>query len=184
VGQGIFAGANNNSRQDFSISNSTINGTTLDSSGTGGQGVFVQANGVAQQNVAINNTTVSNSASQGIFVQANGNAQSGLTIRNNTITNSAATGIFVVGNVNSQIAADVQFNILKDNAIPGFNATMNSGQTFCLALNGNDSNTNFQLQRNAGTFQVVNRDTVNATNTGTVNFQPEIGDFTNVPACP
>ena len=60
---------------------------------------------------------------------------------------------------------------------------MNGNQTACLRLNGNTSNTTFVLQRNAGTFQVVNRDNLGTSNTGTVNFAPAIGDFTSLPAC-
>jgi hypothetical protein len=157
AGQGIFVQASNNSAQQVAITNSTINGTTVDSQGQGGQGIFTQANGIAQQNININKTTVSNSAGQGIFMQANSD---------------------------SQISADVQFNILQNNTIPGFYAVMNATKTFCVRLNGNNSNTNFVLQRNAGTFQVSDRDSVSSNNTGTVDFAPGIESFTNVTACP
>jgi hypothetical protein len=157
VGQGIFVQANNNTQQQFAIANSTVNGTTLDSNSQGGQGIFTQANGDALQNFSINRTTVSNNAAQGIFMQRNGT---------------------------SQTVADVQFNILQNNTIPGFYAVMNGNQTACVRLNGNNSNTNFVLQRNAGTFQIVDRDSVGTRNTGTVNFAPGIGNFTSVPTCP
>jgi hypothetical protein len=156
TGQGIFVQANDNSIQQLAITNSTINGTTFDSQGEGGQGIFTQANGIAQQTININTTTVSNNVAQGIFLQTNGE---------------------------SQTVADVQFNILQNNVIPGFYSVMNGNQTACLRLNGNTSNTTFVLQRNAGTFQVVNRDNLGTSNTGTVNFAPAIGDFTSVPAC-
>jgi hypothetical protein len=157
VGQGIFVQANDNSAQQVAITNSTINSTKVDSKGEGGQGIFTQANGIAQQNITINKTTASNNAAQGIFMQANSDSQS---------------------------VADVQFNILQNNTIPGFYGVMNGNKTFCLRLNGNNSNTNFLLQRNAGTLQVVNRDSVSANNTGTVDFTPGIGSVTNVTSCP
>ncbi|HEY9611649.1 beta strand repeat-containing protein [Allocoleopsis sp.] len=157
AGQGIFVQASNNSAQQVAITNSTINGTTVDSQGQGGQGIFTQANGIAQQNININKNTVSNSAGQGIFMQANSD---------------------------SQVNADVQFNILQNNTIPGFYAVMNATRTFCVRLNGNNSNTNFVLQRNNGTFQVSDRDSVSTNNTGTVDFAPAIGSFTAVTACP
>jgi hypothetical protein len=184
TGQGIFVQANGNTQQEFEIKDSTINRTRLDSKGEGGQGLFVGANGEAQQNFTVENATVTDTAGQGIFVAANGNAQEKFSLRNNTITNSALDGIFIQANENAKISANVEFNILKNKTLPGFTATTNSAQTFCLGLNGNNSTTNFQLQRNAGTFQVIERDNLSTSNTGTVNFAPGVGDFKSVPACP
>ncbi|MEQ9549014.1 MAG: right-handed parallel beta-helix repeat-containing protein [Coleofasciculus sp. G3-WIS-01] len=156
TGQGIFVSANNNSRQEFDIETSTIRGTIPTSGTDGGQGIFVQGNAVAVQDYRINNTTITDNVGQGIFLQTNGNAQT---------------------------IADFELTILDKNAIPGFNAVLNSDRTFCLALTENTSTTEFQLQRNDGTFKVVNLDNLPQNNTGTINFAPSQEDFTPVPQC-
>lgn len=202
-GQGIFVQTSGDTQQQFTLDNNTVNtsagqGVFVQASGgtqqftadgntvsdSASQGIFVQASGTTQQEFAIANSTVSASGGQGIFIQTAEDAQQQFTLTNNTITNSALEGIFIQTSNNAQVVANVELNILRDNNTPGLAAFMNSTQNFCVALNGNTSNTNFLLQRNAGTFQVVNRDSVNANNTGTVNFTPEVGDFTNVPVCP
>ncbi|MEQ9236808.1 beta strand repeat-containing protein [Coleofasciculus sp. E2-BRE-01] len=156
TGQGIFVSANNNSHQEFEIETSTISSTTPTNGTDGGQGIFVQGNAISVQDYRINNTMVTDNASQGIFLQTNGNAET---------------------------LADVELTILDKNAIPGFNAVLNSDRTFCLALTETTSTTEFQLQRNNGTFEVVNLDTLTQNNTGTVNFAPTLEDFTNVSHC-
>lgn len=156
TGQGIFVSANNNSRQEFDIETSTISGTIPTSGTDGGQGIFVQGNAISVQDYRISNTTITDNAGQGIFLQTNGNAEA---------------------------FAEVELTILDENAIPGFNAVLNSDRTFCLALTETSSTTEFQLQRNNGTFEVVNRDNLTQTNTGTLNFAPTPEDFTNVSQC-
>jgi hypothetical protein len=202
-GQGIFVQSSGNTQQQFTLDNNTVNssagqGIFVQASGgsqtftvnrntvsnSASQGIFVQASGTTQQEFAIANSTVSFSGGQGIFIQTAEDAQQKFSLNNNTIANSALEGIFIQTSNNAQTTANVQFNILRDNNTPGLAAFMNSTRNFCVGLNANNSNTNFLLQRNAGTFQVVNRDNVNANNTGTVNFVPAIGDFTDVPACP
>jgi hypothetical protein len=99
------------------------------------------------------------------------------------VTDNASQGIFLQTNGNAETLADVELTILDKNAIPGFNAVLNSDRTFCLALTETTSTTEFQLQRNNGTFEVVNLDTLTQNNTGTVNFAPTLKDFTNVSQC-
>ncbi|MEW6492335.1 MAG: right-handed parallel beta-helix repeat-containing protein [Cyanobacteriota bacterium] len=202
-GQGIFVQTSGTTQQKFELNNNTVNnsagqGVFVQASGgtqnftvkdnkvsnSASQGIFVQASGTTQQEFTIENSTISVSGSQGIFIQSAEDAQQKFSLKNNTISNSALEGVFIQSSNGAQVAADVQFNILKDNNTPGFTAIMNSTRNFCLGLKDNNSNTNFQLQRNAGTFQVIDRDNVSANNTGTVNFVPGVGDFTNVTACP
>ena len=133
--------------------------------------------------VAFNGNTVSGSDGQGVFVQAAENAQQNFSLTNNTINSSALDGVFIQASNTAQIAAIIQFNTLRNNNTYGLTAFMNSTKNSCIGLKGNNSNNNFLLQRNAGTFQVVDRDNVNANNAVTVNFVPSIGSFTNVPAC-
>jgi trimeric autotransporter adhesin len=189
--QGIFVQANGDpanpatlTQQNFTMNNAQVSNNV-------GAGVFVQANGNVQQAFTIENSTIQNTAldnggngGQGIFIQANGNAQSRYTLRNNVIANNADTGIFIQANESSQMIANVQANQLLNNSTPGLNAAMNSNQRVCVDLNRNDSNTGYLLQRNTGTFQVVDRDAVNSNNNGTVNFQPAIANFETVTACP
>jgi len=174
-GQGVLVQSSGNSPQEFIIQNSTI-------SGNNSQGILVQGIADTKQTFIIDNNTINSSNGQGMLVQASGNSQQQFNLSHNTVTNSTFEGILLQANDNAQISfANVQLNILKDNNTPGFTASMNSTQNLCLALNGNNSNTGFQLQQSNGTFQVVNLDSVNANNTGTITPQ---GNFVNVPVCP
>jgi hypothetical protein len=142
----------------------------------------VQSIGNAEQNFILDNSTINSSKGQGVLVQAAGNSQQNFDLNRNTITNNAFEGILIQANGTAKISfANVQLNVLKDNNSPGFAAAMNSNQNLCLALNGNNSNTGFQLQQSSGTFQVVNLGNVEANNTGTIT-RP--GSVVNVPACP
>ena len=202
-GQGLFVQTSGTAQQTFELNNNTVNNsagqglfvqaaggtqtfTAKDNqvSNSAGQGIFVQAVGTTQQEFAIANSTINNSGGQGIFIQTAEDAQQEFNLTNNTITKSALEGVFIQSSNNAQVAGNVEFNILTDNNTPGLAAFMNSSRNFCVGLNGNNSNTNFLLQRNAGTFQVINRDSVSANNTGTVNFVPGIGSFATVTSCP
>ena len=177
TGQGIFVQGNDNTQQSFTISNNTVSDST-------DQGVFIQGNNNTQQNLTVANNTVSNSGSQGIFIQANGMSQQQVTLSTNTVTNSTLDGIFIQSDA-EQVVANVEFNILQNNQGLGFNSIMNSDRNFCLALNGNQSDQDFQVQRNNGSFAIINRDNLQTTNNNvTVNLLPDINAFTNVTICP
>ena len=175
AGQGLFVQASGSTRQNITGNSNTVSGSS--------QGIFAQAAGNTQQQFTLNGNTISDSNGQGIFVQAAENAQQNFSLTNNTIKNTALDGVFIQASNTAQISAIVQANTLKNNSTYGLTAFMNSTKNLCLGLKGNNSG-NILLQRNAGIFQVVDRDNVNANNTVTVNFAPGIGDFTNVPACP
>jgi len=176
--QGIVVQANGSTQQEFNVENTTI-------SNSKDQGILVQANGTTQQEFSIDDTTINLSTGQGVLIQASENSQQAFRLRRNTISGTVFEGILAQGNDSARIDARVQFNSLTNvNNTSGFTAVMNSNQNFCLQLDGNNSNTNFQLQRNAGTFQVVDRDSVEANNTGVVNFTPTTGDFETVTVCP
>ncbi|MBD1804177.1 right-handed parallel beta-helix repeat-containing protein [Microcoleus sp. FACHB-SPT15] len=176
--QGIVVQANGTTQQEFNVENTTI-GNSKD------QGILVQANGTTQQEFSIDDTTINVSTGQGVLIQASENSQQAFRLRRNTISGTAFEGILAQGNDTARIDARVQFNSLNNsNNASGFAAIMNSNQNFCLQLDGNNTNTNFQLQRNAGTFQVVDRDSVEVNNTGVVNFTPTAGDFETVTVCP
>ncbi|NEP12806.1 MAG: hypothetical protein F6K14_21910 [Symploca sp. SIO2C1] len=148
------------------------------------QVIFVQGNNNAQQNFTVSSNTVRNSGSQGIFIQANGMSEQQLSLNDNTVTNSTLDGIFIQADANL-VLADVEFNILQNNQGLGFNGIMNSDRDFCLALNGNESDRDFQVQRNNGTFAIANRDNLQTANNNVpVNFVPDINAFTNVIVCP
>ncbi len=202
-GQGIFVQAAEDAQQNFTIndnkvSNSAEQGIFIQASGgtqqftangnkvsnSADQGIFVQASGNTQQEFTINDSRISLSGGQGIFIQTAQDAQQQFNIRNNAIANSTLEGIFIQSSQDAQISANIQFNILKDNRTPGFAALMNSNQNFCLGLNRNNSNTDFLLQRNSGTFQLINLNNVSTRNTGTINFEGGVGNFENVKACP
>jgi trimeric autotransporter adhesin len=186
--QGIFVQGNGDpstlTKQRFTINNAQVSDNV-------GAGIFVQANGNIQQEFTIANSTIQNTAldnggngGQGIFIQSNGDAQSRYTLKSNGIANNADVGIFMQANEFSQMVSNIQANQLQNNSTPGLNAAMNSNQRVCVDLNRNDSNTGYLLQRNAGTFQVVDRDTVNSKNSGAINFQPAIANFETVTTCP
>ncbi|NEO97382.1 MAG: hypothetical protein F6K58_01435 [Symploca sp. SIO2E9] len=173
--QGVFIQVSNNSQQQIAISDTTVSDNI-------GQGIFIQASGDSLQGINLNNITVNNtrfginsSGGQGIFIQANEGVRQEFTITNTEVSNSASQGVFIQANNTAQAFGNVEFNLLQDNDVPGLAAFMNSSQTLCLALNGNNSNTDFLLQQNAGTFNVVDNN-----NTGTVIRQ---GNFNDVAVC-
>lgn len=189
-GQGLFIQANGNIRQQFEVRNGSINTVTIDG-GQGGQGLFVQANGGAQQSFIYDRTNITNTAAHGVFMQANGVATSRYTISNTNISNTGDNNVFIQANESGRMIGNYQSNLFQNPPLaplpplPTFNAASNSSQSqMCLALSGNSNSTSYSLQRNSGTFQVVNRDNLNSTNTGTFNFQPNISDFVNAAACP
>lgn len=174
-GQGILVQASGNTPQEFRIANSNILGSNS-------QGILVQGISNSEQKFIVDNSTINSSNSQGVLVQASGNSQQSFDLNRNTIANNTLEGILIQANGTAKITfANVQLNILRDNNSPGFAAAMNSNQNLCLALNGNNSNTGFQLQQSNGTFQVVNLPNLAVNNTGTITSQ---GSFVNVSACP
>lgn len=177
-GQGIFVQANNNVQQIVGINQNQITNTQLNN-GDGGQGIFIQANGTANQQVNLTNNQITNSQGQGIFIQSNTNAQTRANIRENRVSGSTNNDIFIQANGNSQLSAIAELNQLENQLITALSANQNSNQTMCVDLRGNRTTTGFGLQRNNGTFRVPNRDNLNSTNTGTVNFQPNRDSFTD-----
>ncbi|NET55692.1 MAG: right-handed parallel beta-helix repeat-containing protein [Symploca sp. SIO2E6] len=177
TGQGVFVQGNDNARQNFTVSNNTVSDST-------DQGIFVQGNGNAQQNFTISDNTVLNSASQGIFVQASGMSEQRVTLSRNSVTNSTLDGILILANA-TLVTANVEFNILQNNQGLGFNGIMDGNLNFCLALNGNQSDRDLQVQRNDGIFAIVDRDNLQAINNNVpVNFVPDVNAFTDVMICP
>ena len=137
-------------------------------------------------NATISNNTIENQIQQGINIRAAGGTAN-LVIENNpSISQNGQEGIAIFADAtpagNAQIDADVQFNILTGNGDFGLTGTATIGGRFCVNLNGNDSNTDYQLTNALSTLQVVDLLDVNNNNTGVVLFDQLNTD--DVMACP
>jgi len=127
-------------------------------------------------NATISGNTIDNNIQQGINVRASGGTAD-LAIENNTsISQNGQEGIDIfagaTGAGNAEINADVQFNILTNNGNFGLSGTATNlvifpvGGRLCVNLNGNNSNTDYQLTNVGGTLEVESLADVIIRNTG------------------
>ncbi|NET56417.1 MAG: hypothetical protein F6K47_09660 [Symploca sp. SIO2E6] len=166
ISQNGFHGIGISAGGDGQITTNINNNTNIDDNGQIGIVLTASENGKIMTTIT-ENLSISNNVFDGILILTNGNGEISALLNDNTnISNNGVNGIFI-DSQNGQIEADVQNNQLTNNTNFGLNGTTFAGR-LCVHLNGNNSDTDYQLTNNGGTLEVESLADVNMRNTGNV----------------